>query len=130
MIWMAHRHFHYLRKLTDPAIKRISAGLLKNHKPQHSYSRKGTCRQIGNRSERKVDTKAPIKAVTKLSVNNSDIHYQKHLSFNLENTLFPVINYSFLKTQIRILFHALSNSQTWKQKILATKSQNLRKGHH
>ena len=33
-----------------------------------------------------MGSKAPVKAVTKLSVSNSDINYQKYLSFNLENT--------------------------------------------
>ena len=94
---MIQRCFHYLRKHTviekarnrdtDPAIKRVSAGQLKQTQAAVQQLRK---RELVDKSEkrpeRKVDAKVPVKAVSKLSVSNSDINYQKYFSFNLENT--------------------------------------------
>ena len=64
----------------------FSAGLLKNTSRSTATPKREAADKSEKRPERKVGAKAPVNAVTKLSASNSDINYQKYLSFNLENT--------------------------------------------
>ena len=87
---LSKKTFSYRKdKKTEIQIRQsreFSAGLLKTPQATLQQLQKGEpADKSEKRPERKVGAKEPVKAVTKLSGNNSDINYQIYLSFNLEN---------------------------------------------